>query len=368
VAALILAIALMFALAACGGSGDTATDHAGTDAGTSGSEEGDSGGDVEAGSEATVGDSGSEAADGDLFPIKTSTRYDCTLAPYLVADKLGYFADEGLRLEFTGEIPSSEYVAGVVSGANDFADGHPNEIALQVYGGAEIKAVGRSIIEPDLDKDPRLRHMRYYVNPEAEDAGVKAIADLANYKEGEQLKSAGYQDTCESFILNKALDANGVPRDKLEWITFDADVAKIEALKLGQVDIIGVHPPFYDAAAEAGLVQIGDSSEAGLGEATGVYLYYFSNKFIEEHPDEVAGFVRAVTKAQQYANANIEETAKWTGEFINQEVKGNHYYSETTEIDEATILPWIEDLEVTGTLPKGAVKVTDIITHQFEAK
>jgi ABC-type nitrate/sulfonate/bicarbonate transport system substrate-binding protein len=370
---LLLAIVIALTFAACGGgSGDAGTDHAGTDdAGTSGSEEGATGGDATGGdaeSAAAAGDTAGETANEDLFPIKTSTRYDCTLAPYLVADKLGYFAEEGLRLEFTGEIPSSEYVAGVVSGANDFADGHPNEIALQIYGGAQIKAVGRSIIEPDLDKDPRLRHMWYYVNPEAEKAGVKTFADLANYKEGEKLKSAGYQDTCESFILNKALDENGVPRDKLEWITFDADVAKIEALKLGQVDLIGVHPPFYDAAAEAGLVKIGDSSEANLGEATGVYLYYFSNKFIEEHPDEVAGFVRAVTKAQQYANANIEETAKWTGEFISQEVKGNHYYSETTEIDEATILPWIEDLEVTGTLPKGAVKVTDIITHQFEVQ
>jgi ABC-type nitrate/sulfonate/bicarbonate transport system substrate-binding protein len=312
----------------------------------------------------------SETTDGggdkELFPIKTSTRYDCTLAPYLVADKLGYFEEEGLELVFTGEIPSSEYIAGVLSGENDFADGHPNELALQIYGGAEITAVGRSIIEPDESADPRLRHMWYYVSPDAAAAGVKTLADLKDYKGDEKLKSAGYQDTCESFILNKGLDAEGVPREKLEWITFDSDVEKIQALKLGQVDIIGVHPPFYDAADEAGLVKIGDSSAAGLGEATGVYLYYFSNEFIEAHPDEVGGFVRALTKAQQYANANLEQTAEWTAEFIKQEVKGNHYYSETTDIDETTILPWIEDLEATGTLPKGAIKVTDIITHQFE--
>jgi ABC-type nitrate/sulfonate/bicarbonate transport system substrate-binding protein len=210
--------------------------------------------------------------------------------------------------------------------------------------------------------------MWYFISQEAADAGVETIADLADYKSGAKLKSAGYLDTCESFILNKALDFHSVPRDKLEWIVFDTDIAKIQALKLGQIDIIGVHPPFYDAAYEAGLVKIGDSSEANLGEATGVYLYYFSNAFIEEHPDEVAGFVRAMTKAQQYANAHIEEAAAWTGEFIKQEVRGNHYYSETTEIDEATILPWLDDLEQSGTLPAGAIKVTDIITHQFESQ
>lgn len=303
----------------------------------------------------------------ELFPIKTSTRYDCTLAPYLVADKLGFFKEEGLQLVFTGELTQAEFTPAVLSGANDVADGHPNEIALQVYGGAAIKAVGRSIIEPDKSANPRLRHMWYYVTKEASDAGVKTIADLKNYKTG-QLKSAGYKDTCETFILNKILDVFGVPRDKLEWITFETDIQKIQALKLKQVDVIGVHPPFYDAANEAGLVKIGDSSDAGLGEATGVYLYYFSDAFIKDHPKEVAGFVRAMTKAQQWANKNLEQTAAWTSEFIKQEVKGNHYYSETTEIDENTILPWIDDLEATGTIPKGEINVSDIITHEFESK
>ncbi|MDR3255002.1 MAG: ABC transporter substrate-binding protein [Synergistaceae bacterium] len=308
------------------------------------------------------------SAEEKLFPIKTSTRYDCTLAPYIVAVNKGFFRDEGLELVWTGELPSSEYITGVVTGTIDFADQHPNGLALDVFGGAKIKAVGRSIIEPDESVDSRLRHMRYYVSREAYDAGVKTIADLAKYKEGKTLKSAGEVNTCESFILNKALDVNNIPRDKLEWIAIDSDVAKIQALKIGQVDLIGVHPPFFDAAVESGVAQIGDSSDSKLGETAGVYLYYFSNEFIGKHPKEVGGFVRAMTKAQQWANANLDETAKWTGDFIGQEVKGNHYYSETTEIDEATILPWIEDLENTGGLPKGALKPSDIITHQFEVK
>ena len=308
------------------------------------------------------------AGDGPLFEIKTPTRYDCTLAPYLVADKLGYFKEEGIKLVFTGELTNAEVTPSILSGSNDVADTHPNSLALKVFGGAQIKAVGRSIIEPEESADPRLRHMWYFVTQEAYDAGVKTIADLASYKGSEKLKSAGYADTCETFILNKDLDAAGVPREKLEWITFETDISKIQALSLKQVDVIGVHPPFYDAAAEAGLVKIGDSSEAGLGEATGVYLYYFSDDFIAKHPDEVGGFVRAMTKAQKWANANLEQTARWTGEFIKQEVKGNHFYSETTVIDESTVQPWLDDLISTGTLAKGDIEIADFITHQFEAE
>ena len=313
-------------------------------------------------------DSNDAESDDGLFPIRTATRKDCTLAPFLVADKKGFFKEEGVKLVFTGELNEDAVTPSILSGDNDVADTHPNALALKVYGGSKIKAVGRSIIEPGPEADPRLRHMRFYVNKDAAAAGVKTWSDLSNYKSGEKLKSAGYTNTCEDFLPNKISDVSGVSRDKFEWVTFETDLQKIQALKLGQIDIIGVHPPFFDAADEAGLVQIADSSDADLGEAAGVYLYYFSDNFIQAHPDEVAAFVRAMTKAQKWANANIKETAELTSEFIGTEVKGNHYYSETSKIDEDTIKPWIEDLEETDTIPKDSIKISDIITHDFESE
>jgi ABC-type nitrate/sulfonate/bicarbonate transport system substrate-binding protein len=312
----------------------------------------------------------SQAGPDELFPIKTATRMDCTLAPYIVAVEEGFFEEEGLELQWTGEIPDSEVLTSILTGVNDFHDTHPNQLALWVQGGAKVKAVGRSIIEPDPeaigDTEGRLLHMWYYVNDDAWNAGVKTIADLNDYKSGTKLKSAGWTNTCESFILENIFDKNDVARSNFEWIGMDADTSKIQALKLGQVDIIGVHPPFYDAAEEAGLHKIATSWDAGLGEATGTYLYFFSDAFIAEHPDKVQAFVRALDKAQKWANANKEATAKYTGDFIGQEVRGNHYYSENTEIPEDGIQPWIDDLVKSGALEEGEIKVSDIVTHQFE--
>ncbi len=313
-----------------------------------------------------VAASGTSAAEAkDLFPLRTHTRKDCTLAPVLVADKKGFFAEEGLKLVFTGELTDAEVLPSILNGNNDFADSHPNGLALKINGGARVIGVERSIIEPSADKDIRLRHMWYYTNTKS---GVKAWADLKNYKIGEKIKVGGWPNSCEDLIANTVFDNLGIPRDRFEWITFETDLERVQALKQGLIDVTMVHPPFYDAAEEAGLVKIGDSSDAGLGEAAGAYLYYFSIDFVEKHPEQIKGFVRAMIKAQKWANANTEQTAKWTGEFIGMEVKGNHYYSETSKINEVSIKPWIDDLLKNGILKQGDLgsKVTDVITHEFE--
>lgn len=302
----------------------------------------------------------------ELFPLRTHTRKDCTLAPVLVADKKGFFAEEGLKLVFTGELTEAEILPSILNGNNDFADSHPNGLALKINGGAKVIGVERSIIEPTADKNPRLRHMWYYANAKS---GIKTWEDFKNYKPGKKIKFGGWPNSCEDLIANKVFDKLGIPRDRFEWVTFETDLEQVQALKQGLIDVTMVHPPFYDAAEEAKLVKIGDSQDAGLGEAAGAYLYYFSTDFVQKHPEQIKGFVRALLKAQRWANANPEQTAKWTGEFIGMEVKGNHYYSETSKIDDISIQPWIDDLIKNGLIKEGDLgsKVTDVITHEFEA-
>lgn len=297
-----------------------------------------------------------------LIPIRTPTRKNCTLAPILVADRQGFFAEEGLKLVFTGELQTPQILPSVLNGNNDFADAHPNYLALSRAGGAKVRGVARSIIEPGPDKDPRLRHMRAYVSPQS---GIKSFADLKNFSEDKVKISGSAKNSCPEFLGNKIAENSGVSRDKLEWIIMP-DIQAVQAAKQGILTVAFVHPPFYKAAEDAGLTLIADSSEANLGEAAGVYLYYFSDDFIKNNPDTVRRFVRAITKAQIWANNNLEQTAKWTEEFIGVPVTGNHYYSDNANMPEEQIIPWIADLEDNGLLPKEKIKPSDIITHDFE--
>jgi len=298
-----------------------------------------------------------------LIEIKTNTRKNCTSTPILVADKNGYFAAQGLKLVFTGELKDPEILPSVLNGSNDFADTHPNALATYVAGGATIKGVARSIIEPPASVDSKFRHMRYFVK---KSTGIKTWNDLINYKKGKKLIYNGLAPSCVTFISSTIADRYKIGRDRIQFVNFDTDQAALQAVEQGNIDVAVVHPTFYKLAKDSGLQLIGDSSDSGLGEAAGIYLYYFTDAFIKDHPDTIKKFVKAINIAQNWANQHPAQAAKITGDYIGVAVDGSHYYSTTPVIPEDQIKPWVDDLVKNGKLKKGQVKISDMITHEFE--
>ena len=310
---------------------------------------------------AVGGEAKKAANDKELLVVKTWSRKDCSLAPYLVTDKLGYFAEEGIKLVFTGETQPAQEIPSILNGNNDVGDAHPNTIAVANAGGAKLRGVVRGVLEPGPELDPRLRHMFWYVNPKS---GIKSFADLKNRK-GKVKFSTITNNICADFLANLIADKYGVPRSKIEWVSMP-DIQAIQALKQGLVDVAGVHPPFYKGMDDAGAVKIADSSDPGLGPTAGLTFYYFSEDFIKKNPEAVRRFAKAIARGQKWANDHLAETAKWTSEAIGVPVTGNHFYGSDNQIIDSQIVPWLADLEQSGVIPKGKIKPSDIVTHEFE--
>jgi ABC-type nitrate/sulfonate/bicarbonate transport system substrate-binding protein len=298
-----------------------------------------------------------------LFPLKTKTMKDCSLAPWLVAERNGYFADEGIQIVHTGETQEPLMIPSVLSGDNDVWGGHPNTIAVAKAGGARITGVMRGGIDPPASVDPRFRHMFWFVNPQKY-PNVKTFGDLKNIP-GQLKFSTITTNVCADFLANKMADKNGISRDKFEWVTMP-DIQAIQALKQGLIDVAGVHPPFYKGMADSGAVKIADSVDTGLGAAAGVGYTYFSDSFIQQHPEIVKGFIRAMFRAGAWLNANPEKGSQWVSEVIGVPVTGNHYYATQNVIMESELVPWIQDLEDHHVIPRGKIKPSDLVTHQFE--
>lgn len=298
-----------------------------------------------------------------LDVLRTWSRKDCSLAPWLVTDKLGYFKEEGIKLVFTGELQASQQIASIISGDNDVAATHPNTLAVAVNGGAELVGVSRGIIEPEPEVDEKFRHMWWFVNPKKY-PDIKNFGDLKNIKGKIKINTAA-KNICTDFLNNYLADKYGIPKDKFEWVTMP-DIQAIQSIKQGLIDVSSVHPPFYKGMLDAGAVKIADSSEPNLGPLAGLTVNYFRKDFIEKNPDLVKRFVRAISKGQRYANAHPDEVAMWVSDAIGIPVTGNHWYGDDTTIDEDEIVPWIKQLEENKVIPKGKVKASDLVVHVFE--
>ncbi|HWR41158.1 MAG TPA: ABC transporter substrate-binding protein [Patescibacteria group bacterium] len=307
-------------------------------------------------------DDAANAAKDGLIPIRTWTKTDCASTPWIVADLKGFMAEEGLKLVYTGDTQPSQLIPSVLNGNNDVGSAHPNSIAVAINGGANIRGVVRSGIDPTPDQDPKLRHMNWYINPE-KTPGIKSFADL-NSLPGQLKFSIITINQCSDFLANNIADKNGVPRSKIEWVTMP-DIQAVQALKQGLVAVGGVHPPFYKLMEDAGMVKIADSLDAGLGVVGGLGFYYFTTDFIEKNPETIKKFARAISKAQRWANEHPEEARKMTEDWIKVPVNATHYYATEPVIIEAQIVPWLEDLENAGVIPKGKIKASDLVVHTF---
>jgi ABC-type nitrate/sulfonate/bicarbonate transport system substrate-binding protein len=321
------------------------------------------------------GGSGSASAHGlptvtedgkELQVIRTWKHPSCDATPYLVVDQLGFAAEEGIKLDFTGVIAYDQYLPSVINGTNDLGDAHPNQLAMYIKEGAPVKAVARM----DIDAvDPALavhRHMRYYVRA---DSPIKTWKDLETFNNGGEVIINGIDPSCISFVPNSIFDNNGLDRNRITLVYF-GDAEALQALDQKDIDIAQVHAAVFDLADKSGYRLIGDSVDAGVGAASGTALYFFTEEFIKNHPDAVQSFVNAITKAQRWIDdpANFDAGAKLTAESIGTEVAYTHYFSDSTEIIDSDIQYWIDELVRGGHLKEGEITVDDLIDHSFYNK
>ncbi|BBB90764.1 MAG TPA: ABC transporter substrate-binding protein [Methylomusa anaerophila] len=300
-----------------------------------------------------------------VLTIKSDTKKNCSSTPWVIAEKKGFFAAEGLNMEYTGELTTPQILPSVLNGTNNVATAHINVLATYIAGGAKIKGVAIGGVDPTPNVDPKYRHMRFYLNP---NLGITTLAELVALRKGQPITINGTKPSCTTFIADNALDHSGFDRKQLQYVTFESDTAALQAAQQGNLDIVGVHPPFYKLAADSKLPQIFDTADTGLGEAAGTTVYYFTEKFIAENPEAVARFVRAIKKAHVWSvdPANEAEAIKLTGDYIGQPVNAVHYYYSGNGLPDKLLKPWVDDLVKDGFLKEGQITLNDLVVKQFD--
>ena len=208
-------------------------------------------------------------------------------APLYLADSLGYFEEEKIKIELTNGGGADNVMSAVLSGDSDIGFCGP-EAALYVL-------VGGSNDVPTIFGQLTKRDGSFLVSRKAEPdfkwEDLKGKEILAGRKGGVPAMTFEY-------VLNQNNLKDGVD------LTLNYDVAfnlMTSAFEAGTADYCTMFDPVayeYEAAGKGYVV-------ASVGEASGEVPYtcfIAKDSWLDKNKDTAEGFLRAVTKAVKYIN------------------------------------------------------------------
>lgn len=202
----------------------------------------------------------------------------------VAADKQGYFAEEGLKLEIIPGGPNIDGIPSVAAGANNFGSiSSSPSLMLARAAGLPIKCVAAGYQQ----------HPFTYFS----------LSDKGNVKTPQDLigKKVATQGTAR-ILLRALLAKNGIPEDQVEIAVMGADMS---GLMTGQVDVATGWKTNVGALSILGDKRV-DMSLWDSGIQLYANPYYTSEEMLAEHGDKVTAAIRAISRGWGWAHDNVE--------------------------------------------------------------
>ena len=239
---------------------------------------------------------GAASAPGALIPVKVGTTNVITDIGFFIADKKGYFRDEGLAVSFTSFNSAAKMIAPLGVGQLDVGGG---TVAAGLYN-----AVGRGIdVKVVADKgsiQPGYGFSALMVR--------KDLVDSGKYKSFKDLKgmtiAIGASGTGTAAALNEALKKGGLKYSDANVIDLGFP-QHLVAFTNKAIDASITNEPTVTQSVRAGVaVRVAGNDVISPGQQTAVLLY--SGEFIKNSPDIGKRFMRAYLKGVRDYNDGLK--------------------------------------------------------------
>jgi NitT/TauT family transport system substrate-binding protein len=227
----------------------------------------------------------SEAAEN--IRISVSGGYNMIFLPAGVAQKKGFFRDEGLEADIVvmGAAPS---IAALSNGDIDFT------LLTGTVIRAAIRGLPVRLVAGLMTSSPHVLLAR----PE-----IKSIKDLTGKKVG----LAGFGDATQ-VLARMILARNGVdPEKEVQFVPLGPDSARFAGLQQKLADAVVTSPPWDFEGKKAGYNVLARAYEYLNYPLSGVGL---NTKSIQNNREQVKRTTRALIKASRFIRDNREESVK----------------------------------------------------------
>lgn len=203
--------------------------------------------------------------------------------PLFVAEKNGYFEDEGVRIETTAIATSNQLVNALVAGNLDcfIVSSVVPVLAVELQSPGRLKVFSVSEITKEAPFDALLIK---------EDSVITSIADLADKKIGV------FPGSTATNLLKKYLSDRGVDITSIMFIPIPSQ-NQLTALLEGSVDAIHSYEPTTAIAmTRGGIRRLPVSIYAELLSPSPQGVAAVSSSFLDKHPDEASKTIRALER------------------------------------------------------------------------
>ena len=286
-------------------------------------------------------------SDFDVIKLPSSSN------PLSVAEELGYFREQKIKVERIGIVPWAQLIPSLVSGKLSFGSGHINRVAAAVAAGAKVKAVAANTLT--TKEKP---HMTFVVK---EESSIKSPKDIL----GKKVAIMAYGG-CNEYTPYEYLKKNGIsdPKGTFEIVTVPAGKEE-ETLRKGEVEIAGTHDDPANLLSRGG-VRILFTDYDIWEDVGGQAPFFAAESYINENPDLVRRFVTVIGKVNKWINENQQEAIEINAKKYNvdaSKVRVSYFVSDAV-IKEETAQVWIDILNGYNDL-KSEISSSDIYTNEF---
>lgn len=294
--------------------------------------------------------------DDGLFVVRTITQV--VFNEFNVADLRGYFAEEGIKLEYVGRVEGLSNYQLLEQGAIDVTDGHPNQVAQARLAGMKVKAV-----VPGMVDHPDFPHVRYIAR---ENGPIRSLDDIIGKKVAIQSYNSCYEGYLQYYLQQRGI------KGEVDWVVLATGGQAEQSLTTGQIDMTTSHPPFGSLAIRAGgNKQIATSWDILHSPGSGLSVRVFTEDFINKYPDILRGFARAMYKARLWIDENMDEAVPLVSEYLGLDPEkvsvewDGRWYEETPIFRKEYIDTWFDLCEALGYWKPGDIEPEDIYTNDF---
>jgi ABC-type nitrate/sulfonate/bicarbonate transport system substrate-binding protein len=276
----------------------------------------------------------------------------------IIADDLGYFKEEGIKIEFVGDTGKITGFQLIEQGLVDAVYSHPDSVVQARIAGADVKGVA-----PDVVDNEKIPHVQYLVSAKSD---IKSLEDVKDKKFAIASNVACYDEFPQYYLIK-----HGVETDKINWVTLATPGQMEQSLDQGLVHVVASHPPYAGKALASGTVRkIATSWDIFHSPGTGLYMSCFSSDFIKAHPKEIQGYVNAMYKTRLWVDANLDEAKKIVSKYLDLKTEdiSSFYYDTNKNVDPKYVDEWFELCETIGKWKEGDIAKEDIYTNEFVPK